>query len=148
MSIREAMPVLVRHEGEWEGTYLLVDDQGKILDQHASHLTCSFPRDGSADYFQINRYRWADGRTEEHRFPGQYRDGRVYFDSDRIYGYCWEVDDLTVILTWYYKSDPDQNWLYEMIQISANGQHRARTWHWFENGELVKRTLIKEKRVK
>jgi hypothetical protein len=148
MSIREKMPALVKHEGDWKGKYVLVDDQANILDQYDSLLSCSFPTDGSSDYFQINRYAWADGKTEEHRFPGQYRDGRVYFDSDRIYGYCWEVDDLTVILTWHYKSDPDQNWLYEMIQISKDGQHRARTWHWFENGELVKRTLIKEKRVK
>ena len=37
--------------------------------------------------------------------------------------------------------------LYEMIQLSEDGNKRARTWHWFENGELVKRTLIKEERV-
>ena len=147
MSIREKMPVLVKHEGEWKGKYILVDAEGQVLDQHDSYLTCSFPSDGSSDYFQVNRYTWADGKTEEHQFPGTYKDGRVYFDSPRIYGYCWEADDLTVILTWHYRHDPD-NWLYEMIQISADGQHRARTWHWFKDGELIRRTLVKEKRVK
>lgn len=147
MSVREAMPVLVRHEGEWEGTYILVDADGKILDQHASHLTCSFPSDGSSDYFQINRYTWTDGKQEEHRFPGTYRDGQVWFDSERIYGHCWDADERTVILTWYYKHDPD-NPLWEMIQISPDGNHRARTWHWYKDGELIRRTLIKEKRVK
>ena len=31
-----------------------------------------------------------------------------------------------------------------MIQVSNNGNNRARTWHWFKNGILAKRTLIDE----
>jgi hypothetical protein len=146
-TIREAMPLLARHEGEWVGSYIYVDPAGKIVDQHASHLTCSFPLDGTGDYFQINHYTWDDGKQEEHRFPGMFRDGRIWFDSERIKGHAWEADDKTVILTWHYKTDP-ANYLYEMIQLSPCGQHRARTWHWFENGELVRRTLIKETRLK
>jgi hypothetical protein len=147
MAIRDEMPVLVRHEGEWVGRYIYVDAAGQIVDQHASHLTCSFPADGSGDYFQINRYTWDDGRTEEHRFPATFKDGKIWFDSERILGHAWEVDDKTVILTWHYKTDPG-NYLYEMIQLSPCGNHRARTWHWFDNGELVRRTLIKETRLK
>ena len=30
--IREEMPVLTRHEGDWVGTYTLVDIEGKILE--------------------------------------------------------------------------------------------------------------------
>jgi hypothetical protein len=45
------------------------------------------------------------------------------------------------------QNDP-ANSLYELIYISPCGNHRARTWHWMETGELVKRTLIKEPRVK
>ena len=37
--------------------------------------------------------------------------------------------------------------LYEMIQLSEDGQHRTRTWHWLgADGELQQRTLIKETR--
>ena len=66
--------------------------------------------------------------------------------EERIKGHAWEVDDQTVLLTWHYKDDPG-NYLYEMIQLSPCGNHRARTWHWFEHGEIVKRTIIKETRV-
>lgn len=147
MAIRDEMPVLARHEGDWVGRYIYVDPAGTIIDQHDSHLSCLFPQDGSHDYFQINRYTWADGKREEHRFPAAYREKKIWFDSERIRGHAWEVDDQTVVLTWHYKQAP-QNALYEMIQISPDGQHRARTWHWFENGELTKRTLIKETRLK
>jgi hypothetical protein len=71
----------------------------------------------------------------------------IFWDTDRILGRAWEIDPRTVMLTWTRKGEP-QTYLYEMIQISADGQDRGRTWHWFENDVLVKRTCIKEKREK
>jgi hypothetical protein len=35
-----------------------------------------------------------------------------------------------------------------MINISPDNNHRARTWHWFQNDQIVKRTIIKEERVR
>lgn len=150
MSIREIMPVLAKHEGEWAGTYIVTDPDGKILDQHSSHLTCSFPADEPDTYYQMNRYTWPDGRVEEHKFPAMFDPVRkeVSWDTPRIKGHAWEIDNQTVMLTWVYKGNTETDLLYEMIQISEDGKHRARTWHWFKNGELIKRTLIKEKRVK
>jgi hypothetical protein len=147
MPIRDEMPVLARHEGDWVGRYIHVDANGAIIDQHASHLTCTMPQEGPHPYYQVNRYTWDDGRREELRFPAAYHDGKIWFDTERLNGYAWEVDDKTIVLTWSYKSDPD-DYLYEMIQLSPCGNHRARTWHWFKNGELFKRTLIKEERVR
>jgi hypothetical protein len=147
MAIKDEMPVLARHEGEWEGEYIYVDPEGRILDRHTSHLSCLFPSDGPHPYYQINRYVWADGRREEHQFPAAFKDRKIWFDSERIKGHAWEIDENTVVLTWAYKQEPESP-LYEMIQISPDGNNRARTWHWFKNGELVKRTLIKERRVK
>lgn len=148
MSLRDEMPLLARHEGEWVGTYIYIDAEGKILDRHSSHLTCRFPDADLNAYHQTNRYTWDDGRTEEHQFPATYRDGKIWFDTERIRGYAWEVDDKTLMLTWHYRREPEK-YLYEMIQLSSDGHHRARTWHWFdENGEIYKRTIIKEERVR
>lgn len=146
MGIREEMPLLRRHEGEWKGTYIHVDASGNVLDRHESHLTCRIPPDAPADYHQINRYLWADGRREEHHFPAAFKDGKIWFDTERMQGHAWEIDENTMVLTWRYKADPE-TYLYEMIQLSSDGNHRARTWHWFQNGELIKRTLIKETRI-
>jgi hypothetical protein len=145
-SIREAMPVLVRHEGDWIGTYTLVDLHGNILDQHKSHLTCEFPVNSSYPYYQTNRYTWSNGKKEEYKFPGIYRDKALWFDTERVDGKAWEVDNVTIILRFSYKEASDMN-LYEMIQISPCNNYRARTWHWFKNNRIFQRTLIQEERM-
>jgi hypothetical protein len=144
--IRSDMPVLARHEGEWEGVYIHVDPENNELDRHKSELQCRFPADGEFAYYQINTYSWPDGRREEIHFPATYRDKAIWWDTDRIYGRAWELDERTVALTWTRKDLPG-SYLYEMIQISQDGNDRARTWHWFVDDKLVKRTLIKERRT-
>jgi hypothetical protein len=146
MGIREDMPVLASHEGSWTGEYVHVDPAGNILDRHRADLSCSFPTDGEFPYWQVNKYTWEDGREETIQFPATFKDKAIWFETDRIDGHAWEIDERTVMLTWTYKNDPG-NYLYEMIQIDVTKTQRARTWHWFEGGELVKRTLIKETRV-
>ena len=144
-NIKDEMPLLVRHEGDWVGTYTIIDNDGKILDKYDSHLTCQFPEDEDYPYFQTNRYTWADGKYEEYQFPGIYRDQKLWFDTERIEGHAWEADDSIIILNFRYKDLADVN-LYEMIHLSPCNKHRTRTWHWFKNGEIYQRTLIKEER--
>ncbi len=146
-NIREGMPVLTRNEGDWVGTYTLVDLEGNILDKHNSHLTCQFPTDADYPYYQTNRYTWSNGKREEYQFPGIYQDKKLLFDTERVLGHAWEVDDSTIILYFYYKGVPDM-YLYEMIQISACSNYRARTWQWFKNNKIFQRTLITEERAK
>ena len=145
--IKAGMPLLAKHEGEWEGVYTEVDPDAKVIDRHRSYLICQFPESGPHAYYQINKYTWDDGRTEEHHFPATYKDGRIWWDTDRIVGSAWEADAKTVLLYWERKGMPEVS-LYEMIQLSDDGQHRARTWHWFKNGVLLKRTLVQERKVK
>lgn len=147
MGIREAMPTLARHLGEWEGEYVHLDAANTVIDRHASHLTCLFPETGPFAYHQVNRYRWADGRTEEIQFPATFADGQIWWDTERIHGRAWQADPRTIMLTWTRKDSPGI-YLYEMIQISADNSKRARTWHWFEGDEIVKRTCVKERRIK
>ncbi|MGC1218203.1 MAG: DUF3598 family protein [Phormidesmis sp.] len=158
--IRAEMPVLVRHEGQWAGTYTTVDNEGKVLDRHQSLITCRFPAGADYPYYQTNRYTWpgADGakdgakdvtekKVEEYQFPGLYRDKSLWFDTERIEGRAWEADSCIVILKFAYKDIPDA-YVYEMIHISDCNNHRGRTWHWFKQGEIYQRTLIKEERTK
>ena len=144
--IRTAMPVLARHEGEWEGVYIHIDTDGREIDRHKAELICAFPADGPFAYHQTNTYTWPDGRREQSLFPAKFRDGRIWWDTERIEGSAWEIDDRTVVLTWTRKDMPGF-YLYEMIQISADNNNRGRTWHWFEEDVLVRRTCIKEHRT-
>ena len=146
-AIRAEMPVLVRHEGTWVGSYTVIDNDGKIIDKHKSQVTCEFPDDGPAPYFQTNRYEWSAEKIQEYQFPGAYRDKQLWFDTERIEGHAWEADDSIIILYFSYKEIPDA-YVYEMIHISPCNTHRARTWHWFKNNEIYQRTLIKEDRIR
>ena len=147
MSIKEAMPLLARHEGEWHGSYTFVDRDANVVDQHRSVLHCTFPDDDVHPYFQVNEYEWPDGRTERIEFPASYADGAIHFDTDRISGRCWEIDDHCLVLHWVYKRDPDVT-LYELIHLDDSGQHRTRTWHWFKDGVCFQRTLIDEHKAR
>lgn len=146
MGIREEMPLLARHEGQWAGTYTVIDRAGAIIDKHASHLTCRFPTEGEFPYHQTNTYTWDDGRTETIEFPAMYANGRLIFDTERIDGFCWEVDEHCIVLHWIYKADTSVT-LYELIHLDDKGDNRTRTWHWLKDGVCFQRTLIDEKRV-
>lgn len=147
MSIKDEMPLLARHAGRWKGTYTLVDTDGNVLDRHASLLTCSFPEEGEHEYFQTNHYTWDDGREELLRFPATYRDGHIYFDTERINGHAWEVDEHCIVLTWRYVQAEGNQTLYELIHLDDSGTHRTRTWHWLRDGVCFQRTLIEEQKV-
>ena len=145
--IRTHMPVLARHEGRWEGVYIHVDPDNQELDRHLAKLQCTFPESGPYAYHQINTYIWPDGRTEEIHFPATYKDKAIWWDTDRIFGKAWEEDARSVVLTWSRKEMPG-SYLYELIQISDDNNHRGRTWHWFVDDRLIRRTCIKETRVR
>ncbi|MGA3487438.1 DUF3598 family protein [Micromonosporaceae bacterium DT55] len=149
MSAWEAeFPILARHMGEWRGEYVHLDPDGREIDRHASHLRMWEPQDGSCDVIQINTYTWPDGREEAIQFDGVLKGRDIHFDNDRISGYMNQWDDQTILLTWTYKDllKPG-NYLYELIQLSKDGQEKVRTWHWMEDDRLVKRTVIRERKV-
>lgn len=154
IDLRKEMPLLARHEGEWKGEYIHVDADGAIVDRHAAHLICEITNQDPHPYMQTNIYDWADGKHEEIPFPASYdpaRPGKIWFDTDRIEGWAGYVPldgyNRTMMLNWTRKGEPGQ-YLYEMIQIDDTNTKRARTWHWFKDGELFKRTIIKEQRFK
>jgi hypothetical protein len=145
-SFAEAMPNMLRHAGDWEGVYRHVARDFTLVDQHRMWTRCEFPADGPYAYIQSNRLTWADGRTEERRFPGVFRHGLLHWDTDRFSGTGWETHGGVVMLRLDRKDIPDAHFT-EMIELSADGQSRARTWQWFEGGLPVRRTLCDEWRI-
>ena len=73
-------------------------------------------------------------------------DDRVVFDNGRIHGECWAIEPDTLYLRFGFTAMPESN-VTEMIQLSADGVRRARTWHWFRDSALEKVTLVRERRV-
>jgi hypothetical protein len=142
--IRTALPLLVRHEGVWAGRYRFVAPDLTLLDTHEFRIRVSFPDD--VTYRQESDYRWDDGRTQSLLFEGTLAGDRVVFDNGRIAGAMWAVDDTTLYLRFGFAAQPDVE-VFEMIQLAADGESRARTWHWLRNGVLFQTTLVDEARV-
>ncbi len=147
--LKTILPLLARHEGVWEGTYRYYDVSGVQIDEHASRLICRFP-DAGHPYHQTNHYRWADGTRETRDFPATVENGRLKWDNEFIRGWACDValDDFgrTTMLNWT-RTDESDLYLYEMIQLSDDGQSRARVWQWFKADRLFQRTLVDERFV-
>ena len=146
-NLSHAMPVLARHDGEWTGEYIYFSPQGEILDRHNSHLICRITSREERPYYQQNTYTWNDGRTEQFELHATCKEARIWFDTDRIKGSCWEIDAKTLMLNWTRKDIPN-SYFYEMIQINETNDVRSRVWHWFENDVLIKRIYIGETKVR
>ena len=143
--VEEAIPALLAHEGVWSGTYRVVDLKGKIVEQHESRVECIFPEDGEFHYVQRNRFTWPDGRVRVVEFGGTLDGERIFWDTRTFKGYGWATRDGVILLT-LDRKDVKRASFTEIIVMGANGDNRARTWHWFRDGALYQRTLCDEHR--
>ncbi len=145
--IKQNMPLLARHEGIWVGTYRFITPQLKLLDQYDFRIKVSFPDDGKGGitYRQESNYTWPDGREQELSFDAQYNGNGLVEFSGPIAGRMWELDERCIYLTFCFDDQPGVD-VCEMIQLAANNYDRARTWHWFKDGELFQLTLVDEHR--
>lgn len=142
----EAMPNMLRHAGEWEGIYTHLACDGSLIDRHRTWTLCEFPSEGVFAYVQSNRMTWDDGRVVERSFGGVFRNGMLHWDTDRFIGYGWETHSGSVMLRLDRKDEPGVHFV-EIIPLSDDGNTRARTWQWFEQGVPTRRTLCDEVRV-
>jgi hypothetical protein len=141
-----AMPAMLLHAGEWDGTYTHLDLDGTIIDQHRTRTWCSFPDDGLDAYIQKNILIWPDGRTATYEFGGVFNGTHLIWDTDRFHGLGWQTHEDTVMLRLERRDTPGAYYV-EMINLAPDGQTRARTWQWFKDGKPWKRTLCDEWRV-
>jgi hypothetical protein len=150
MSLRQQlsaiMPTILKHEGVWQGVYRHLDADGQLIDQHHAHVTCEFPAAGEHAYVQRNHFIWDDGREHRAVLPGVIQGRKLYWDVETFSGFSWESEDGIVLLNLTRKDDPGTHF-FEMITLGAGCETRARTWHWFNDGRLFKRTLCDEVKV-
>ncbi|MFP4520030.1 MAG: hypothetical protein ACLFQ5_11290 [Oceanicaulis sp.] len=144
MTRRSAFPAMRAHEGVWTGTYTHLDADGAMIDRHQSKVVCEFPASGAPFYIQHITFTWPDGRVRRDRFDGVVSGERIVFDTPTFTGAAWESGGL-VLLHLDRKDEPGA-YFVEVIALADGGQTRARTWHWFKDGALIRRTLCDELR--
>jgi len=148
---RHDMPAMLDHAGQWEGVYTHIDGEANVLDRHRTRIHCEFPTDGPYVYIQHNHFQWDDGREHRATLPGRYREGRLWWDTDTFHGSAWQTLDNIIMLNLSRKDDPGAHFIEVIAPAHADPSkpvnRRARTWHWFKDGHLFKRTLCDEWRV-
>lgn len=140
-----AFAAMRAHAGVWEGRYTHLDAAGREIDRHAARVVCDFPASGRPFYVQHITFTWPDGRVREDRFDGVIAGDRVRFDTPAFTGHAWESEGV-VLLHLDRKDEPGAHFV-EAIILAPDGRTRARTWHWFKDGALIRRTLCDERRV-
>ena len=150
--VKEFFPVLSRQEGVWAGMFRRLDARGRIQAEFKAQIITRFLPDDEWPNFlhQTNIYDLPDGSQQVIDTMGEYRDGRMHFESDRVKG--WSADDLTdpykrtVLLYMEYKSNPGQ-YVYEIINLSDDGRYRTRMTQFLTGGRTDMRTMIDEEKV-
>jgi len=144
--LNDVMPNMVAHKGLWRGVYTHIDETGALIERHNSEVECIFPSSGNIVYLQKNYFTWDDGRERRVELPGVLKNGKIWWDTETFSGYGWETDDGMTLLNLQRKDIPGANF-FELIAMGDTGEYRSRTWHWFKDGKLFKRTLCEERRV-
>lgn len=141
----EKFPNLARGLGLWTGTYTFIDaETGAVVKEQRVDCLSEFPDDGSADFRLTVHNFLPDGTTRTVCHVADLRGDRLEW-RDTLVGWMQELDEATVYLTFGFPHDPDVR-VREMIQISPDGQDRARVWHWFRNEKLYQITIAREQR--
>ena len=97
-------------------------------------------------YRQTINLTHPDGSQTEAGFDGYDRGDHLWFDTPTFIGKSWETADGVVLLNLKRKDEPGAHFV-EAIIMAEGGRHRARTWHWFKDGQLYRRTLCDETKI-
>ena len=139
-------PAHLAHKGVWEGTYRHVGADGQDEGRFRSRVTCEFPEADDVFYRQTTELWTPDGEHSIASFDGLDRGDHLFYDAPNFHGRSWETEGGHLMLNLIRKDEPGA-YFVEVIILGEGGRHRARTWHWFRDGRLYRRTLCEETRV-
>jgi hypothetical protein len=148
---RSAPASAARHQGVWKGTFRRYDADGRLTAEFPSEIIARVEqRDGRQILRQTNRYSPAGAPEQVIESSGEIRDGRVWFENDRLSGWSMDIPADTTgrgaVIVMDYKDGSGQ-YVYEIVARSADGRRRSRATQYLKDGAIVRRTLIDEEKV-
>ncbi len=146
------MPASGSMEGTWLGEFTRVDAEGKVLEKFPTKIVASYLPDGHEyDFHQLNIYRpgMPDERTIESF--GKWDIDRLHFFNERLEGWSKDLDidesGLTSAFTMKFRDGSDVI-VSEIISRSPSDPNkRMRATQYIKDGEVLRRTMIREVRV-
>jgi hypothetical protein len=142
--MHDTFGLMTRHRGIWEGLYTHLDaNTHRIVEQQMFRIRAEYFTHHHPSYRQTSHYWWPDGREQELMYEGSMHGDALQIDNGRIWGHCRAISVDTLYMEFGYTATPDLR-IAEMLQLSDDGKHRARTWHWLRSGVLERITLVRE----
>ncbi len=142
---------VARNQGVWKGTFRRYDADGKLTAEFPSEIIARVEqKDGRQVFRQTNRYSPAGAPQQVIESSGEIRDGRVWFENERLSGWSMDIPADTTgrgaVIVMDYKDGSGQ-YVYEIVPRSADGRRRSRATQYLKNGEIQRRTLIDEVKI-
>jgi hypothetical protein len=148
---RASNAALLTSQGVWKGTFRRYDADGKLTAEFPSEIIARVEeKDGRQVFRQTNRYTPAGAPPQVIESTGEIRDGRVWFENERLSGWSMNIPADTsgrgAVIVMDYKDGSGQ-YVYEIVARSADGKRRSRATQYLKDGQIQRRTLIDEVKV-
>ncbi len=130
--------------GVWVGTYTHVSPQGQMLDTFTSRQETRLEGD---DWYERINYLWPEGDKIQFDFHARFdpTGEAMIFDDPNFHGELKFVNDMVYVFPYHWKAKPETHAVETIVMASPH--YKSRLWQTFENGELVKVTIITERRI-
>ena len=130
--------------GVWLGTYTHVTPTGQVLDTFTSRQETRL--EGN-DWYERVTYMWPELDAIQFDFHARFDSTgeSMIFDDPNFHGELKFVNDKVYVFPYHWKAKPETH-VVETV-VLASSHYKSRVWQTFENGELVKVTMITERRV-
>ncbi|MFC6152318.1 DUF3598 family protein [Nocardioides yefusunii] len=138
-SINEILTTKVA--GVWEGSYTILTPSGEVLDHFASRQEGRMDGD---EWYERVVYLREGQEPYEHFYRATVTGDDVRFHNTNMWGSTSRVDEEAIVFAFGWHDNPGER-IIEMTR--PEGDLRSRVWQHFTDGELVKLTVIKERRV-
>ncbi len=127
--------------GVWDGTYTVLDPAGSVLDHFRSRQEGRM--EGTAWTEKVTYLR--EGQEPyQHYYHATVDGDDVQFHNTNMWGTTSRIGEEAIIFSFGWQDNPGER-IIEMTR--PQGELRSRVWQHFTDGELVKLTVIKERRV-
>jgi hypothetical protein len=143
------LPALAEQMGVWEGVFRRYDAEGGLQESFAITVVQRLEaRDGRWLYSQTSLYSESARGPRRIEASGEFREGRLHFQSERVRGWAMDVPDAPGTAVLLLESlDGSGLQMQEVSQLVDGGRGRLRTTQILREGRLVGRSHIDERKT-
>ncbi|NOT63736.1 MAG: DUF3598 family protein [Acidobacteria bacterium] len=130
--------------GVWAGTYTHVTPKGEVLDTFTSRQETRL--EGN-DWYERVTYQWPEGDAIQFDFHARFdaMGETMIFDDPNFHGEVIFVNDQVYVFPYHWKAKPQSHVVETIVMVTPH--YKSRVWQTFEQGELIKVTIINEHRA-